>query len=178
MFVDKVVGGAIPRNLIPAVEKGFVEACQTGVLTHNTVVDVEFEVYDGKFHAVDSDEASFRMAATRAFREAVNSAKPVLLEPLMNVEIHVPTDSAGQIFSDITSHRRGHVLDQQAEAGGAITMIKAEVPLATMQTYHRDLKSQTSGEGSFAMGFASYAAVPPAEQSRVLASEGREHEDD
>ena len=177
-FVDKVVGGAIPRNLIPAVEKGFNDACQDGVLTHNTVVDVEFEVYDGKFHAVDSDEASFKMAAIRAFREAVNAAKPVLLEPVMNVEIHVPTDNAGQIFSDITSHRRGHVMDQQAEADGSVTMIKAEVPLATMQTYHRDLKSQTSGEGSYSMGFANYAPVPRDEQAKVLATEGRTHDED
>ena len=178
LFLDKVVGGAIPRNLIPAVEKGFVEACKEGVLTNNTVVDVELELYDGKFHAVDSDEASFRMAAVRAFREGVLAAKPVLLEPVMKVVIHVPSDHAGQIFSDITSHRRGHVVDQQAEEDGSVTMIMAEVPLATMQTYHRDLKSQTSGEGTYSMGFANYAAVPSVEQARVLKEQARTHDDD
>ncbi|MFT7486366.1 MAG: elongation factor G [Candidatus Paceibacteria bacterium] len=178
VFLDKVVGGAIPRNLIPAVEKGFVEACQQGVLTNNTVVDIEFELYDGKFHAVDSDEASFKMAGARAFREGVLAAKPVLLEPVMVVEIHVPTDHAGQIFSDITSHRRGHVMDQQAESDGAVTMIKAEVPLATMQTYHRDLKSQTSGEGTYSMGFANYSAVPAMEQSKILRDQARVDEEE
>lgn len=176
-FLDKVVGGAIPRNLIPAVEKGFVEACAEGVLTNNVVVDVVMELYDGKFHAVDSDEASFKMAAKRAFREGFMAGKPVLLEPVMEVEIHVPTDHAGTIFSDITSQRRGHVVDQASEADGAVTIIKAEVPLATMQTYHRDLKSQTSGEGTYAMGFASYQAVPRDEQQRVLKEQAREEEE-
>ncbi|MCB9914380.1 MAG: elongation factor G [Planctomycetes bacterium] len=177
-FVDAVVGGAIPRNLIPAVEKGIVEACAEGVLTNSVVVDVEVELYDGKFHAVDSDEASFKMAAKRAFREGFEKAKPVLLEPVMSVEIHVPTDHAGQIFSDITSHRRGHVINQEAEADGAITKIEAHVPLSTMQTYHRDLKSQTSGEGTYAMSFASYAPMPADEQAKVLKTEGKHHEEE
>lgn len=176
-FLDKVVGGSIPRNLIPAVEKGFVEACSEGVLTNNVVVDVEMELYDGKFHAVDSDEASFKMAAKRAFREGFMAGKPVLLEPVMAVEIHVPTGHAGTIFSDITSQRRGHVLDQASEADGAITVIKAEVPLATIQTYHRDLKSQTSGEGAYSMSFASYQAVPSVEQQRVLKEQAREEDE-
>ncbi len=178
LFSDKVVGGSIPRNLIPAVEKGFVQATQEGVLTNSVVVDVELELYDGKFHAVDSDEASFKMAGMRAFRESFLSAGPVLLEPVMNVEIHVPTDHAGAIFSDITSHRRGHVLDQETEAGGAITLIRAEVPLSTMQTYHRDLKSQTSGEGTYSMGFASYAPMPAAEQQKVLKEQARAKDED
>ena len=168
LFSDRVVGGAIPRNLIPAVEKGFLEAAAEGVLTSSTVVDVELELHDGKFHAVDSDEASFKMAGARAFREAFERAGPVLLEPLMAAEIHVPTEDAGAVFSDLTSHRRGHVTDQQTEAGGTITMIRADVPLSTMQSYHRDLKSLTSGEGSYSLGFAGYAQVPAAEQQRVL----------
>lgn len=177
-FTDKVVGGSIPRNLIPAVEKGIVEACAEGVLTHNVVVDVEVELYDGKFHAVDSDEASFKMAAKRAFRDGFEKAKPVLLEPVMNVEIHVPTDHAGTIFSDLTSHRRGHVLNQEAEADGAITKIEAQVPLSMIQTYHRDLKSQTSGEGTYSVSFGSYAPMPSDEQQKVLKTEGRQHEDE
>jgi len=177
-FSDKVVGGSIPRNLIPAVEKGFKEACDEGILTNSVVVDVELELYDGKFHAVDSDEASFKMAGKRAFREGFEKAGPVLLEPVMAVEIHVPTDHAGTIFSDITSQRRGHVMDQQSEGDGAVTMIKAEVPLSTMQTYHRDLKSQTSGEGHYSMSFANYAAVPRDEQERVLKTQGKQAEEE
>jgi elongation factor G len=177
-FVDKVVGGSIPRNLIPAVEKGFVQACKEGVLTNNVVVDVELELYDGKFHAVDSDEASFKMAGSRAFREGFLAAHPVLLEPMMTAEIHVPTEHAGAIFSDITSHRRGHVVDQESEGDGHVTIIKAEVPLATMQTYHRDLKSQTSGEGNYSMAFSRYSVVPPAEQAKVLKEQARQAEED
>ncbi len=177
-FLDKVVGGSIPRNLIPAVEKGIAEACAEGVLTNNVVVDVAVELYDGKFHAVDSDEASFKMAAKRAFRDGFEKAKPVLLEPVMSVEIHVPTDHAGMIFSDITSHRRGHVMDQDTEAEGAITLIKAEVPLSTIQTYHRDLKSQTSGEGSYSIAFSGYAQMPSDEQAKVLKTEAKHHEEE
>ena len=177
-FVDAVVGGAIPRNLIPAVEKGVRETIAQGVLTHGEVVDVEVEVYDGKFHEVDSDEASFKMAGSRAFRDGFLKAHPVLLEPVMELEIHVPTHAAGAIFSDITSHRRGQVLDQQSEGDGHVTMIKAQAPLSTVMTYHRDLKSQTAGEGTFTMRFVNYAQVPAGEQQKVLTLIGRKHEED
>jgi len=177
-FKDSVVGGTIPRNLIPAVEKGIREACAEGVLTKNIVVDVEAEVYDGKFHAVDSDEASFKMAGLRAFREGFEKAGPVLLEPIVVLDIHVPTEMAGTIFSDITSHRRGHVLDQGNEADGAVTVIKAEVPLAMVQTYHRDLKSQTAGEGSYSLAFARYAPIPAAEQAKILKLQGRKRDEE
>jgi elongation factor G len=177
-FVDKVVGGSIPRNLIPAVEKGVREACAEGVMTNNVVVDVEIEVYDGKFHAVDSDEMSFKMAASRGFREGFLKARPVLLEPVVSVEVHVPSDHAGAIFSDITSQRRGQVMDQASEADGAITVIKADVPLSTMQTYHRDLKSQTSGEGNYSMSFRNYAPVPSNEQDKILKTQGKKAAED
>ena len=177
-FVDKVVGGSIPRNLIPAVEKGIKEACAEGVLTNSVVVDVEVEVYDGKFHAVDSDEMSFKMAGSRGFREGFLKASPVILEPIMMVEIQVPAAHAGTIFSDITSQRRGQVSDQASEADGAITVIKAEIPLSTIQTYHRDLKSQTSGEGSYSMAFSNYAPVPGLEQDRILKSQGKKVAED
>lgn len=165
-FHDKVVGGSIPRNLIPAVEKGVRAVCDEGVLTHSKVVDLEVELYDGKFHAVDSDEASFKAAGARAFKDAFSKGRPVLLEPVMAVDIHVGSDHAGTIFSDITSHRRGHVTEQDTEEG--ITVIKAHVPLSTMQTYHRDLKSQTSGEGSYSMELDHYAPMPKDEQERVI----------
>jgi elongation factor G len=146
-----------------------------GVLTNSQVVDIEVELYDGKFHDVDSDEASFKIAGARALRDGFVKAHPVLLEPVMEVEIHAPTHAAGSIFSDLTSHRRGHVLDQDTEAEGTVTVIKAQAPLATMQTYHRDLKSQTAGEGTYSMRVSHYAQVPPAEQQKVLTQYGKKH---
>jgi len=178
VFTDAVVGGSIPRNLIPAVEKGIREQIAQGVLTNGEVVDVEVELYDGKFHDVDSDEASFKIAGSRAFRDGFTKANPVLLEPVMHVEIEVPTHAAGAIFSDITSHRRGHVLEQETEADGHVTLIRAHVPLSTMLTYFRDLKSQTAGEGSYAMKLAHYAQVPGNEQPKVLATYGKKHEEE
>ncbi len=178
VFNDKVTGGAIPRNLIPAVEKGIREIAAAGIMTTGQVLDLEIELYDGKFHAVDSDEASFKMAGARAFRAGFQKAGPVLLEPIMELNIKVPTTDAGTVFSDITSHRRGHVVDQSNEAGGAITVIKAEVPLATVQTYHRDLKSQTAGEGTYSMVFKHFAALPAIEQQKILATAGKQHADD
>ncbi len=178
VFTDAVVGGSIPRNLIPAVEKGIREQIVQGVLTNGEVVDVEVELYDGKYHDVDSDEASFKIAGARAFRDGFTKASPVLLEPVMSVEVQVPTSAAGAIFSDLTSHRRGHVVDQQTEADGAVTIIKANVPLSTMLTYFRDLKSQTAGEGSFSMMLSHYAQVPGNEQQKVLAVYGKKHEEE
>lgn len=177
-FIDKVVGGSIPRNFIPAVEKGVRQICSEGILTQSSVVDIEVELYDGKYHAVDSDEASFRAAGARAFRNAFEKAGPILLEPLAKVEIHVPAADAGTIFSDITSQRRGQVLDQTSEDDGRVTVIEAAVPVVNMQTYQRDLKSQTSGEGSFSMAMADYAPMPASEQKRVLATEAKIHGDD
>lgn len=178
VFKDAVVGGSIPRNLIPAVEKGIRELSEVGILTSSKVIDLEIELYDGKFHAVDSDEASFKKAGARAFMDGFNNAKPILLEPMMEMIISVPTDDAGTIFSDLTSQRRGHVLDQWNEADGAITVIKAHVPLSTVQTYHRDLKSQTAGEGSYTMHQVDYAQVPAAEQAKIVKEAGKRHEDD
>jgi elongation factor G len=174
-FTDAVVGGSIPRNLIPAVEKGMRETVSRGVLTSSQVIDLDFEVYDGKYHDVDSDEASFKMAGARAFMDAFLKAGPVLLEPMMELVIAVPTESAGAIFSDLTSHRRGHVVDQWNEGDGSITVIKAHAPLSTVQTYQRDLKSQTAGEGTFTMSFHDYAQVPSNEQQKILAQIGKMH---
>ena len=171
VFQDKVVGGAIPRNLIPAVEKGIREIAAQGILTKSQVVDVEIELYDGKFHQVDSDEASFKMAGARAFRDAFEKANPALLEPVMELDIHVPADHAGTVFSDITSQRRGHVVDQTSEDDGAVTVIKAHVPLAMVLTYHRELKSQTAGEGTWSMKMDHYSPVPDAEAKKVIAAQ-------
>ena len=178
VFVDKIVGGSIPRNLIPAVEKGIRGVAAEGILTDSRVVDVEIELYDGKFHQVDSDEASFKKAGAAAFKGAFQKAAPVLLEPVMNVEIRVPSDDAGQIFSDITSQRRGTVIDQSSEADGAITVIRAHVPLATIQTYHRDLKSLTAGEGTYSIELENYQRVPAVEQQKIIAAHGKRAEEE
>ncbi len=178
VFTDGVVGGSIPRNLIPAVEKGIKDITSSGILTHGQVVDIEAEVYDGKFHDVDSDEASFKIAGARAFRDGFEKGSPVLLEPIMMLEIRVPTEYAGTIFSDVTSHRRGHVVDQSNEDDGSTTVIKAETPLQLVQTYHRELKAQTAGEGSYTMGFSRYSSVPGSEQAKILAHYGKKVEEE
>jgi elongation factor G len=178
VFKDGVVGGSIPRNFIPAIEKGMREVCTSGVMTTSRVVDVEVEVYDGKFHAVDSDEASFKKAGAWAFRDAFQKGGPVLQEPVMLLEIKVPSESSGAIFSDLTSHRRGHVIDQSSEDDGAITVIRAHVPLSMIQTYHRDLKSMTAGEGSYTMAHDHYGAVPAQEQQKIIAEFGKKHEEE
>jgi len=178
VFHDKIVGGAIPKNLIPAVEKGIRELCGKGILTHAQVIDVEVELFDGKFHQVDSDEMSFKMAGARAFREAFTKAKPTLLEPLMELEIHVPSDHAGAVFSDLTSHRRGHVVDQSSEGDGEVTVITAHAPLAMLQTYNRDLRSITAGAATWAMRPHGYAPMPAPEQAKVLAEAGKTHDED
>ncbi len=175
VFKDEVVGGSIPRNLIPAVEKGIREIAAQGILTHSQVVDVEVAVYDGKYHDVDSDEASFKKAGAIAFRDGFTKAGPVLTEPVMSVEIRVPTEHAGAIFSDLTSHRRGTVHNQESEHDGHVTVIQAHVPLSMMLTYHRDLKSQTAGEGTYTMKPDHYARVPAAEQEKIIAQVGRKH---
>ncbi len=178
VFEDKVVGGSIPRNLIPAVEKGIRELCAGGILTHAEVVDVAVELLDGKFHAVDSDEASFKAAGARAFREAFAKAGPVLLEPICRVEVHVPADHAGTIFSDLTSQRRGQVVDQSSDDEGALTVIQADVPLAHLQTYNAELKSQTAGAGTWSMERSGFGLLPVALAKAVLADSTKRHADD
>lgn len=178
VFSDMVVGGSIPRNFIPAVEKGIREIVAQGVLTNGEVVDVEVELYDGKFHDVDSDEASFKIAGARAFRDGFTKGHPVLLEPIVELEIHAPTHAAGTIFSDVTSHRRGHVTDQDTEGDGNVTVIKCTAPLSAVLSYHRDLKSQTAGEGSFSSKFVHFAQVPGSEQQKILAQYGKKHEEE
>jgi elongation factor G len=178
VFKDAIVGGAIPRNLVPAVEKGVREICSQGILTHAQVVDVEVEVFDGKFHAVDSDEASFKTAGARAFREAFAKARPTLLEPVMEIEVHVPIEHAGAVFSDLTSQRRGHVVDQSSEGDGSVAIVRAHVPQAQLQTYNRDLRSMTAGTATWSARGHGYAPVPANEQAKVLAEFGRVHHDD
>lgn len=163
-FIDSVVGGAIPRNLIPAVEKGIREGLSRGPIAGCEVVDVAVEAYDGKYHDVDSDEASFKLAGRKAFFEGFLKARPVLLEPIYELEIRVPSRFLGDISSDINT-RRGRIQGMDTE--GDLQIIKAHVPLSEVQTYSTQLRSITAGEGSYSMAFVGYESAPPQVQEKV-----------
>jgi elongation factor G len=166
-FIDSVKGGAIPRGLIPAVDKGIREALGRGIIAGYPVVDVAAELYDGKYHAVDSDEMSFRMAEIQAVRSAGDRLKPVLLEPIMRVAVTVPEDHLGDVMGDINS-KRGKVLGMEGE--GSLRTVSAEVPMAEMQQYAAELRSLTSGRGTFEMEFDHYEEVPHNEAQAVIAA--------
>ncbi len=164
-FVNDIFGGAIPRNYIPAVEKGIVEAAARGYLAGFPVVDFRVILYDGSYHDVDSNELSFKTAGRIAFRKAMEAAKPTLLEPVMQVEITVPDDFAGSIMGDLNS-RRGRIQGMDNKAGN--TVVKAEVPMAEMLTYGVDLTSMTQGRGSFNMEMNHYEVVPAQLQEKII----------
>jgi len=156
-FVDKVVGGVIPRQYIPAVEKGVIEALHEGVLAGYPIVDIRVKVFDGSYHTVDSSEMAFKVAGSMAFKKAMESAKPVLLEPIMNVEVVAPDDVLGAVIGDLNS-RRGKVQGVVPQANGQ--SIKALVPMAEMLSYAPTLNSLTSGRGMYTMEFSGYEDVP------------------
>lgn len=164
-FVNDIFGGAIPKNYIPAVEKGIVEAAARGYLAGFPVVDFRVILYDGSYHDVDSNELSFKMAGRIAFRKAMEQAKPTLLEPVMHVEITIPDEFAGGIMGDLNS-RRGRI--QGMDNKGGNTIVKAEVPMAEMLTYGADLTSMTQGRGSFSMEMAHYDVVPAMIQEKIV----------
>src|SRR5579864_4048944 len=166
-FVNDIFGGSIPKNFIPAVEKGVKDAAQRGYLAGYPVVDFRVILYDGSYHDVDSNELSFKMAGRIAFKKAMEQAKPTLLEPIMHVEITVPEEFAGSIMGDLNS-RRGRI--QGMDNKGHNTIVKAEVPMAEMLTYGVDLTSMTQGRGSFHMEMAHYDIVPGALQEKIVAA--------
>ncbi|MFQ5944648.1 MAG: elongation factor G [Anaerolineae bacterium] len=157
-FVDKIFGGAIPKNFIPAVQKGLVEALGTGVLAGYPATDLRAVLFDGKYHTVDSSEIAFKIAASLGFKAAMEKADPVLLEPIMNVSITVPESATGDVLGDLNTKRaKVQGMDQ---AGGA-AVITAQAPLAEIQRYATDLRSITQGRGFFTMEFSHYEEVPP-----------------
>jgi elongation factor G len=164
-FVNKIVGGVIPREYIPAIEKGIKEASERGVLGGYPVLGVEAEVYDGSYHEVDSSEMAFKIAASMAFKDAVSSANPVLLEPIMKVEVTVSEEVMGEVIGDLSS-RRGKIMGMEMRAN--MHIVKAEAPLAEMFGYATDLRSNTQGRGIFTMEFSHYEAVPSAIASGIL----------
>ena len=164
-FVNDIFGGAIPKNFIPAVEKGIKDAAGRGYLAGFPVVDFRVVLYDGSYHDVDSNDLSFQMAGRIAFKKAMEVAKPTLLEPVMNVEITVPDDFAGSIMGDLNS-RRGRIQGMDNKAGN--TIVKAEVPMAEMLTYGVELTSMTQGRGSFNMEMHHYDVVPGQLQEKII----------
>lgn len=164
-FVNHVVGGAIPRNFIPAVEKGVLEALHEGSLAGFPVVDIRVTVYDGSYHTVDSSEMSFKIAASMGFKKALESAHPVLLEPMMRVEVSVPDEVVGAVIGDMNA-RRGRIAGVMAK--GSSETITAQVPLAEMLKYSLSLNAITGGRGSYTMEFTHYEEVPRDQAIRVI----------
>jgi elongation factor G len=166
-FVNDVFGGSIPRNYIPAVEKGIIETAEKGFLAGYPVVDFRVTLYDGSYHDVDSSELSFKLAARKAFRAGMEQARPALLEPIMNVEIQAPVEYAGDLMGDLNS-RRGRISGMDTRGGTQI--VKAQVPMAEMLNYQNDLTSMTQGRGSFTMEASHYDYVPQLQADKVIAA--------
>jgi elongation factor G len=166
LWVDSIVGGTIPNNFLPAVEKGFKERLERGVIAGYRIQNVCAEVYFGKHHPVDSSEAAFKIAGSMAFRNVFQQAKPGLLEPIVTLNVTVPGAKLGDINSDL-SGRRGRVLGMDS-AGGDFQTVIAEAPLAEVTTYARALSSMTGGQGSFTMEFARYDVVPGNVQKEIV----------
>jgi len=165
-FVNKIVGGSIPREYIPAVEKGVKEAMDSGVLAGYPVVDVKVTLYDGSYHEVDSSEMAFKIAGSIGFKEAAKKAMPVLLEPMMSIEVVTPENYMGDVIGDLNS-RRGKI--QQMEKRGNAQVIKAQVPLSGMFGYATDLRSKTQGRATYTMQFSHYEDVPKSISDAIIA---------
>jgi len=177
LWVDTVVGGTIPGNFMPAIEKGFLERVKSGVIAGYPVQNVCVEVYYGKDHPVDSNETAFRIAASKVFAEIFKKAKPGLLEPVVNVHINVPADKVGDVSSDLAG-RRGQMVGMES-SGGHMTTVEAKIPLAEVTTYARVLSSMTGGQGSFTMEFSHYDVVPGNIQQEVMSkAKLKEEEED
>jgi len=174
-FVDEIYGGSIPRQFVPAVEKGVRATMAKGVIAGYPVVDVLVAVYDGKHHDVDSSEAAFKIAASRAFSEAIRGARPVLLEPIVNIEITIPTKYMGDISGDL-SGRRGRIQGMDSE--GDQQIISAQVPLAAVSNYSTQLRSMTGGEGSYTMEFSHFEPVPANVQQEIVSKAKRPVEEE
>lgn len=166
-FANEVFGGAIPKNFIPAIEKGILETAEHGYLAGFPVVDFKVTVFDGSYHDVDSSEMAFKLAARKAFKAAMQQAKPSLLEPVMNVEVQAPVEYAGDLMGDLNG-RRGRI--NGMETKGATQIVRAQVPMAEMLTYQNDLISMTQGRATFSMEFSHYDYVPQMQADKIIAA--------
>jgi elongation factor G len=176
VFIDRVSGGSVPNQFIPAVEKGILERIEKGVIAGYQVQDVCVELFFGKDHPVDSNENAFRTAGSMCFKQEFSLAKPALLEPIVKIEITVPGEKFGDITSDLNS-RRGRV-EGMDTVGGGFQVIVAKVPLAEVTTYARSLSSMTGGRGSFTMEFSHYETVPGNEQAKIVAAAAKHKEEE
>ncbi len=172
-FFDEIVGGSIPRQFIPAVEKGVRETCERGVIAGYRMTDIAVHCVDGKHHPVDSSEMAFKTAGSMGLKAAVAAAKPTLLEPIMNLEVAVPDDHTGDVMGNLNS-RRGKVAG--VETRGHASIVKAQVPMAEVLSYASDLTSMTGGQGSFEMEFSHYEEVPASIQEKVVAEAAKDEE--
>ncbi|MEQ9503581.1 MAG: elongation factor G [Deltaproteobacteria bacterium] len=175
VFEDAIVGGSIPRQFIPSVEKGCVSAMKRGVIAGFPLVDVKVRLFDGKYHPVDSKDMAFQLAASKAFKAAAPKARAVLLEPIMNMEVMVPEDNMGDVMGDVNT-RRGRVLG--SERVGKYMCIKAQIPYAEIQQYEATLRSMTQGRGSFTMEKSHMDVVPPNIQDKIIKESGFTDQDD
>jgi len=176
LWVDTVVGGSIPGNFLPAIEKGFLERLRLGVVAGYPVQNVCAEVHFGKDHPVDSNETAFKTAASKVFAQVFKEARPGLLEPMVNMHITVPADNVGDVSSDL-SGRRGQMVGME-QAGGGMTTVEAKAPLAEVSTYARTLSSMTGGQGSYTMEFAHYEVVPGNVLHEIIAGAKLKEDDD
>jgi elongation factor G len=165
-FMDEIVGGSIPRQFIPAVEKGVRETCAHGIVAGYPITDLTVRCTDGKYHSVDSSEMAFKTAASLGLKAAFAQAKPVLLEPIMDMEIAIPDEFVGDVMGNLNS-RRGRV--SGVDAQGSMQIVRAQVPMAEVLTYASDLTSITGGQGSFSMEFSRYEEVPKEIQDKIIA---------
>ncbi len=173
-FENAIVGGVIPRQYIPAVEKGIVEAMKEGVVAGYPLIDIKVKLYDGSYHSVDSSEMAFKIAGSMAIKKAVQDSKPVLLEPIMNVEVNTPEETLGNVIGDLNS-KRGKVQGVESQAGGN-QRINAQVPMAEMLTYANQLHSLTSGKGLYSMSFSHYEEVPAHLAQKIIEERRKEGE--
>ena len=165
-FDNKIVGGTIPKEFIKPIDQGIQEALTTGVLAGYPIDDVKIELYDGSYHDVDSNEMAFKIAGSMAFKDAASKANPVLLEPVMRVEVTVPEEYMGDVIGDITS-RRGHI--QSMDTRGGTQVINSRVPLSEMFGYATDIRSRTQGRGAYSMHFDRYEQAPNSVSEEVIA---------
>jgi elongation factor G len=169
VFEDAIVGGAVPREYISSVKSGIVEAMEQGIVAGYPVVDVKATLYDGSYHEVDSSELAFKIAASMAFKEAAKKSGPLMLEPVMGVEVVVPEEYMGDVIGDLNA-RRGKVRGFENRAGAKV--VSAQVPLAEMFGYATDLRSRTQGRATFTMQFDLYEALPVQKQEELLSLTG------
>lgn len=174
-FVDKVVGGSVPRGFIPAVEKGLRESIVKGVLAGYPVVNIRCTLYDGSSHSVDSSEMAFKTAASLSFKAGIAKATPIILEPIVKAEIIIPDDYMGDIIGDL-NRRRGRIMGMEPKGNG-LQAVLAEIPQAEMFRYAIDLRSMTQGRGAFTMEFTRYDEMPANMSDKVIAESKKDDED-